>query len=224
MNERRAFELLTLGALGAAGVLSVSDAAIFRPYFGDIPPLVAVLLAALLGVTSLGWLRSHGFEVFSLAKWPGGLARAALCAAPFAAAAILADVAIGFPKSLNVPLPAALLFYPVMAYVVETAVHGFLLVVLLFVLGRLFTDTRREGLVWMCAVLAAIPEPVFQVASAARERPFELLDGYVGLHVFAFNLVELYLFRRYDFVSMLSFRLVYYFYWHIGWGTLRLYW
>jgi hypothetical protein len=29
-------------------------------------------------------------------------------------------------------------------------------------------------------------------------------------------------FRRYDFVTMYSFRLFYYAYWHIAWGVIRL--
>jgi hypothetical protein len=44
----------------------------------------------------------------------------------------------------------------------------------------------------------------------------------VILHLWLFGLVEFALFRRYDFASMLTFRLVYYAYWHLAWGTWRL--
>jgi hypothetical protein len=47
---------------------------------------------------------------------------------------------------------------------------------------------------------------------------------YVGVFVFVFTLVELDIFRRYDFVAMYVFRLTYYLWWHIIWGTLRLQW
>jgi hypothetical protein len=36
------------------------------------------------------------------------------------------------------------------------------------------------------------------------------------------NLVQLTLFRRYDFLTMYAFRLVYYLVWHVAWGHLRL--
>jgi hypothetical protein len=34
--------------------------------------------------------------------------------------------------------------------------------------------------------------------------------------------LQLYVFRRFDFASMYAFRLVYYAYWHILWGVIRL--
>ncbi|MCB9291467.1 MAG: hypothetical protein H6560_29470 [Lewinellaceae bacterium] len=44
----------------------------------------------------------------------------------------------------------------------------------------------------------------------------------MSLHIFLINLIQLWLFKRYDFVSMYTFRLVYYLIWHIGWGWVRL--
>ena len=49
-------------------------------------------------------------------------------------------------------------------------------------------------------------------------------SAYVGVFVFVFTVVELYVFRRYDFMSMYAFRLVFYMWWHITWGYLRLRW
>jgi hypothetical protein len=46
----------------------------------------------------------------------------------------------------------------------------------------------------------------------------------VGVFVFVFTPVELYVFRRYDFMSMYAFRLVFYMWWHVTWGYLRLRW
>ena len=36
------------------------------------------------------------------------------------------------------------------------------------------------------------------------------------------QLAQLLIFKKYDFNSMYAFRLVYYLFWHIGWGHLRL--
>jgi len=49
-----------------------------------------------------------------------------------------------------------------------------------------------------------------------------MILAYVGLHVFLINLLQLWLFKRYDLISMYSFRLAYYLLWHIGWGHVRL--
>lgn len=140
----------------------------------------------------------------------------------FAVVIVIVDVGIGFPRSLNVPFPQSLLFYPTMAYMVEVVFHASLVALLLFTLGKLFARLSRDRLVWLCILIAAIPEPAIQMVLTIPDQPFSWLDALVGLHVFVFNLVEMYLFRRYDFVSMLSFRLAYYLYWHILWGYIRL--
>lgn len=47
----------------------------------------------------------------------------------------------------------------------------------------------------------------------------DLVNGIAGLHVFLINLSQLMIFKRYD---LYSFRLVYYIFWHIVWGYMRL--
>ena len=42
--------------------------------------------------------------------------------------------------------------------------------------------------------------------------------------LFLFGVVDLWLFRRFDFVTMYAFRMLYYAYWYVAWGTLRLIW
>ena len=68
----------------------------------------------------------------------------------------------------------------------------------------------------------AFLEPIFQQGLVFSEKPLLWAEVYVGLHVFAFNIFQMYVFRRYDFVSMYLFRLVYYIHWHIVWGYVRL--
>ena len=48
------------------------------------------------------------------------------------------------------------------------------------------------------------------------------MTAFVTVHVLAINAVGLWLFRRYDFVTMFGFRLMYYLVWHVLWGALRL--
>jgi len=45
---------------------------------------------------------------------------------------------------------------------------------------------------------------------------------YGSKNILLINLFQLSIFKRYDFVSMYSFRLVYYAIWHIVWGVVRL--
>ena len=77
---------------------------------------------------------------------------------------------------------------------------------------------------WLCLLLVALVEPFFQMRWGFAGRPLSWAEAYVGLHVFAINVLQLYVFRRYDFISMYSLRLFYYLYWHIIWGYLRLQW
>ena len=72
------------------------------------------------------------------------------------------------------------------------------------------------------ALVVSVLEPGFQVRLAASSRGLSSVDAYVGTHLLIFNLLQLYIFRRYDFVSMYAFRPTYYLYWHIIWGYLRL--
>ena len=51
---------------------------------------------------------------------------------------------------------------------------------------------------------------------------FSWAAAYTWIHVFAIALLQLYVFRRYDFLSMYWFRLSYYAYWHVAWGTIPL--
>jgi hypothetical protein len=44
---------------------------------------------------------------------------------------------------------------------------------------------------------------------------------WVALHVFAIAFAQLHLYVRFDFVAMLTTRLVYYAVWHVVWGTIR---
>ena len=48
------------------------------------------------------------------------------------------------------------------------------------------------------------------------------LASFVAVHLVLFGVVQLYIFRRYDFISMNVFRITYYAYWHVAWGYLHL--
>lgn len=146
---------------------------------------------------------------------------AATLATLFAVAVILIDLRVVFPY-VHVPPPQSLWFYPAMAFAAEIVFHALPLALLLVVLSPLSKTLDSNRLVWWCCLLTSCLEPIFQMGWGFSKEPFSWADVYVGLHVFAFNFLQLYVFRRYDFVSIYAFRLVYYIEWHIVWGYVRL--
>ena len=236
-QEYTAFGVLSLAVAALAGMLALSQnvitqpyqgiipgdpAGFFRPFLGNIHPLVAIALVALVGLASLSFLRSRGvFEIYAMQKTWRGIGVAAIIATGFGIEIIFAEMTniIRLPADMNVPLPWALLFYPVIGYVVEVVFHALPVALLLAIVNPLFKKLNTPGLFWPYLFIVALLEPIFQTSSGQMV-PSALV--YIGLHVFAINLFQMYAFRRYGFVSMYSLRLVYYLWWHIIWGTLRL--
>jgi len=129
-----------------------------------------------------------------------------------------ADVLVTrFPRDINVPPPQSLLFYPAMAYVVEVVFHALPLALLLALLRRSPQRANTGIVIGLCITFVSSLEPVLVHLRTGA-------SAYVGAFVFVFTLVELYVFRRYDFISMYAFRLVFYMWWHITWGYVRLRW
>jgi hypothetical protein len=191
----------------------------FRRFLGGLDPLVAVFLLIVIGFVLLTYLRSKTeFSIYT----KGGhrsLPYALGLAIPFAIVAVLTDLAGGFPRDINIPFPSSLLFYPVIGFVAEIVFHVVPLTLLLFVLRDLAKRKITSKIVWACIICVSLLEPAYQMALGH----YTVLSGMItGLNVYLISVFQLSLFRRYDFVSMYSFRLVYYFLWHIVWGYLRL--
>lgn len=226
LGDRRrylAVAILSLGAIGFTGILSLSPSPVFQPYFLSSPPLLVVAVVSVLGVVTLGFLSSRRWFEMALGRESlKGVAWSSAFATLFAVPIILIDLAAGLPYR-HVPPPQSFLFYPTMAFVAEIVFHVLPLSLLLVTLGPLAKGWDPTRLVWLCIVLASCLEPIFQLSWSSSEAPLSVVGMYVGLHVFAFNVLQLYLFRRYDFVSMYACRLVYYLYWHVMWGSARLY-
>jgi hypothetical protein len=212
------------GALIGAAALSASGSEAFAPYFGPLHPLVAVPIVVIPGGVALLFLRSGGwFEIRRVgASAAEGLRVAAAVAGVLTIPVIVVDVLGGFPPGINVQLPGALVFYPVIGLVAEMVFHVLPLALLLGTLGTLLRSRLGEAkTVWVAMLLASAIEPVFQVVAARGESPTWAVT-YVGLHLTAFNLLALAIFRRYDFLTLYAFRVVYYLGWHILWGWARL--
>ena len=216
-----AYFTLAPAALIFTIILLPSSAAHFRRFLGGVHPIVAVVAATVVGAVALWRLGSgHGFSLFIGRQTLRGMALSAALATALAVAIVVADSIIRYPQDMNVPLPQAWLFYPAIGFVAEIVFHIVPLALLLLLLSPLGGSIGGERVVWIGILLVAALEPTFHVLSEAK--PLTWGSAYTWIHVFAIAFLQLYVFRRYDFVSMYSFRLVYYLYWHILWGVIRL--
>lgn len=216
--------LLVLPAvLALTAVLQLTGTPAFRPYFGGLSPLLAVGASALIGAAALAFLDARaGFAVRRAGETRAGLKRAAALATLLAAVMIGVDLAAPYPPDINVPLPQSAAFYPVMAFVVEAVFHAAPLALLLLAVGPLARGRHRETVLWACILAVSLIEPVFQLQATSPGAIPAWSGTYLAVHLLVFNLLQLFLFKRFDFLTMFGFRLVYYAWWHIGWGWLRL--
>lgn len=220
--QLKAYAALALGVFVLVALLQFSGQVFFQRFIGALNPLVAVLFVITLGLVALSWLLVEGGFAITRRQNRNGLVRATGLAAVFGGVAILADFKIVYPADINIPLPWALLFYPAIGFFVEILFHALPLAILLAMIAPL-KNVSRPPAVLLCLFVVALLEPFYQVQWMTSSGPYPAWAiVFVALHVFLINLAQLLLFRRYDFVTMLAFRLVYYLIWHIGWGTLRL--
>lgn len=221
--QYRAFAALSVGTIVLTGLLQYSGERIFQRVMGGINPLAAALVVVVLGFVSLSLLLSRcGFAIYRKENRKG-LLRACGMAALFGVIIIPADLIIVFPADINVPFPESLLFYPAIGFFAEIIFHIFPLAMLLIALSSVFRGADQTRIIWFSIVVVALLEPVYQTLwMASLDRYPVWAVAYDAVHVSAINLSQLIIFRRYDFVSMYVFRLVYYLFWHIGWGYIRL--
>jgi hypothetical protein len=212
-------------AVVSVAVVSQNSTANFEPYFGSLSPPLATMLVGGAGIAALFVLqRRFEFRVGSTDRVLPRFGIATICALPFMISVTLADVTVGFPQALNVPLPFALVFYPAMGFVAQIALHIVPFALLLLVTTSLLRSWPIRRRVWLCIPLTAAVEAWFQIGASMANGGPTLLDAFVAAQLFGFGVVELALYRRFDFATMFVFRMAYYAYWHIAWGSLRLEW
>lgn len=218
-----AFAVLALGVFGATGLLAADQEHLFQAYFGSLDPFVAVGLVTAVGAFSLGVLNArYAFKIIRPEAYPLGPLRAASIATLFVAPVILVDVTLGYPREINVSLPHAFLFYPIMGYVAEIVLYVFPFCLMLFVLKRLLANAGTNTVIWSCIFHTSLLESVFQFAFAVARYDFSPVNAYTSVHVFVFGIVQMYFFWRYDFMTMYVFRMAYYLLWHMLWSQMRL--
>ena len=216
-----AYIIISLAGLISIVILLPSSGMYFRRFFGEMNALIVIVLASIVGAVALWLLQEKFYFVLFMGKETiRGLKLSAVLASVLAMAIVVADFFIRYPEDTNVPIPQALLFYPAVGFVAEIVFHVLPLALLLIFLNPLGSWIGKERVVWLGTLIVAVLEPTFQVLFEGKA--FTWGAVYTWIHVFVFTILQLYVFRRFDFVSMYSFRLVYYAYWHILWGVIRL--
>jgi len=205
----RAFGPVAAWTAAAAACALIIGPGPFARFLGGVPGLPAMLGAGLVAGVCLWSLSRCGFRPAG-----DGVLTGALAALPFAAVVTVADVLLRFPEDLNVPWPAALAFYPAIALVAEAIFHLLPLALILAVL--------RGRAVALALVLTALVEPLYQARGLFMGEGLTPQNAFVLPFVLAFNLVQLWLFRRHGFLAMAAMRLANYAWWHLAWGALRL--
>ena len=215
------FTIITLLVSLATIKIYSAEASAFRRYLDGINPLLVIFILFIVGIILFSFLMQDGkFAVYRKGNYKGILTAAALTI-PFAVVVVTVDMKYPFPEKMNVPYPNSIFFYPVMGYIVEILFHLLPFGLLYLSLVKLLSGVDESWIVWISLLGAALIEPVFQVAFAGPEESRGILI-FVGIHLFLFNIVQLMLFVKFDFLSMYSFRLFYYLVWHIIWGYARL--
>ncbi len=175
-----------------------------RWLFGPLPPPLAIGLLTGLGFWALSRLRTNGRGL----SWRA----VAMLGAVFVLPPVAIDLALPLPRDLNVLWPGALVFYPVAGFAAEVVFHLLPLAIMAVLL-------RQKSLpVWAFAP-AVLAEPLFQALVAGGLTMQGIL---AAVHVAAFSAVQIWVFQRRGFLAMYALRMVFYLFWHILWGSLRL--
>lgn len=221
-SQYQVFTGLSIGIVVLTGILYFSDNFLFSRFIGRINPLIVSFFIVLTGVISLSFLLSRGWFIIYKKENLKGLIRRSSLAALFALITILVvDINVPFPADMNVLYPESLLFYPAIGFFVEILFHILPLSLFLIFLTSIFKNISNEKIIWICILIVSILEPIYQTMTMFSSSPL-WTTVIVLFNLFLFNLAQLLIFKRYDFISMYSFRIVYYMIWHIVWGFVRL--
>jgi len=213
---------LAIAALGLATTAYFADNLVYRRLIGTMNPFKIMIPIIIMGfILSSVLLSRNWFAIYGKGTLKGVLLSAGL-ASILGIIGILLDHVIVYPRTMNVPFPESLAYYPSIAFSAEIVFHLLPLTLFSILLSSVFQKVDSRKIIWIAIFIASLSDPILQIFDAAANNYPLWAVLVTGLHVFVINILQLVIFKRYDFVSMLSFRLVYYIIWHIVWGNIRL--
>jgi len=223
ISERSQFKallLLLIIALFFAVILILLDPFIFQRFLGNLNPGITVPGIIAIGFLLLSLLLYKGWFIIYKRDNLSRLLKISLTLVLFTTISILIDLKVGYSEDINIRFPKSLLFYPLIGLIVEIIFH-LIPITLVMLLARMFREKENQGkAILLGFILIAIIEPTYQVYFM-ESFPFWAVLA-IWINLFVFNIFQLQLLRKYDFISMYLFRLIYYALWHVLWGYLRL--
>ena len=203
-------------------VLFLTNPISFQRFFGNLNPLLIIFVVIILFIVlSTVFLLYGWFKVYRRDN-SRGILYAFILATSLSFVTIAIDIIFKYPEDINVLFPYSLIFYPTMGFVVEILFHVLPLSLILSIFTLIRKNRTPQKIIWISIVLISLLEPVYQLIYGTPTHFPLSINFLFGFYLFLFNFIQLTLFKRYDFLSMYSFRLVYYIIWHILWGYLRL--
>jgi len=205
------------------GLVNVTDASRFQRFIGLTNPLIVFAAMSALSAALFILLQVRGwFSIFKPDSW-GGIWKYFIVALLFGFNAIVIDLWIVFPADINVPFPASLSFYPAIDFIAQVLFHVLPLSLLIPILNWKLKNLSQDELILGLVPVVPLIEPVYQAFFMHELGTYSpVATGVVGVHVYLINLLELWVFKRYDFIAMYLFRLAFYTVWHVAWGHARL--
>ncbi len=196
---------------------------IFVRFLGSSDPMLVFLAVCFTGYMFLTYLRKKKhFDIFRTEITWRKRSIPILTAMVFLPVSITVDSVVGFSAEINILFPHSLFFYPAMAFLVEIIFHVLPLCIPILGFSFLPIKVNYQNLLWGAIAVISLLEPTFQVLDMDSFPIWAIILVWVNLY--AFNLVQLWIFSKFDFITMLLFRWVYYLFWHILWGYFRLDW
>jgi hypothetical protein len=214
------FLILSAIILGMTATVGYSPDAPFRRFLGKIDPLLSMAVAVLAGLLCFTLLLERGWRKIYEPKKKKAIWGFLGLTVFLAFNSIWIDSILVFPKNINILWPASLLFYPAIAFFVEILFHIIPLTLLTGLCYLFLSEKAFQKSFWAVIVIVALLEPTFQIFFMEGMPLWGTIA--VGVNLFLFNILQLYTFKRFDFVSMFALRLVFYIVWHIIWGVMRL--
>lgn len=204
------------------------------PQFAHPSQAAALEIGVLAPVLALGAIGVFVATIARMTPDPvaGGRIRASLLAA-IGSGALLGvlvlglDYATGFSAlvakrlevaSIHIAFPASLYVYTAGSVVVECLYRLIPVSILYALIARLMLRGRGEAIVfWILAIVSSLIEPLSQagLAQGASHLVWVLFAA-----IFAFNLAEVALWRRWGWIAMVASRAVFYLMWHVIAGPM----
>lgn len=214
------FIYLSLSILFYTIILSFLDETVFYAFIGNFNPILLIVLIFILGFILLNYLnRVASFEIFRKSSLEDFFFIGSL-AIFISFVVMVADIWFAdYSADINVLFPYSLMFYPIAAYVAEIIFHLVPLFLIIFIFSG-FRKIPLNKIIWVGIFFTSLTEPLFQ--SWYIGECTLATQVFTSVHVFIFGLIQLLIFKYYDFITMYFFRIVYYLFWHIIWGYIRL--